>query len=182
MLGTILRLLRPSYALTALILFGGWQGYTLVKSVPEKLSLPLGIDGKAQTEKEVQTEPQMDAYENDGQESKMEEKSSSRFAAAIQGVNPVMRIFYWVVMYVLLCLSTVPVIKKILTQESNLANAILVIIYSGIGLLLAVGLVAFQFTWITGIMLAAASVFSAYIIIWLAGALEKVRVQDSFGI
>lgn len=184
MLGTILRLFRPSYALTALILFGGWQGYSFVKSVPEKLSLPFGISSKAQIEEKAQAKPQMNTdghgYQSAVDRAENSQKTSSRFVAAIQGVNPVMRFFYWVVIYALLCFATVPVIKKMLARESNFINAILIIIYSGIGFLLAVGLAAFQFTWITAIMLLAALVFSVCIIIWLASELEKIRVQDSF--
>ena len=106
--------------------------------------------------------------------------SSNPTVAAIQRIHPGMRILSWLMVYVLLCLSTVPVIKKMLAQESNLVNAILVIIFSGIGLLLAVGLAAVQFTWITAMMIIAALVFSVCIIIWLASELEKMRVQDSF--
>ena len=85
------------------------------------------------------------------------------------------------VIYTLLCFATVPVIKKMLVHESNLVNVILLIIYSGIGFLLAVGLAAFQFTWITAIMLIAALVLSGCTTTWLASELEKMRVQDSFG-
>ena len=178
MLGTILRLFRPSYALTALILFGGWQGYSFVKSVPEKLSLPFGTSQVQSAEEEQGTE----GNQSDKKEQVSPEQASSNpTVTAIQGVNPVMRIFYWVVIYALLCFATVPVIKKMLSHESNLVNAILVIIYSGIGLLLAVGLAAFQFTWITAMMIITALVFSVCIIIWLASELEKMRVQDSFG-
>ena len=177
MLGTILKLLRPSYALTALILFGGWQGYSFVKSVPEKLSLPFGT-GQVQTAEETQTAEQSGPVQVE--QTQAEQTPTSPTVAAIQRIHPGMRVLSWLVIYTLLCFATVPLIKKMLAKESNLVNAILIIIYSGIGFLLAVGLVAFQFTWVIDIMLIAALVFSVCIIIWLAGELEKIRVQDSF--
>ena len=178
MLGAILRLFRPSYALTALILFGGWQSYSFVKSVPEKLSLPLGM-GQIHVEEQNQVDNESEPVEAEQVQEK--QVSSNPTVAAIQGVNPGMRMLFWLVVYALLCFATVPVIKKMLAQESNLVNAILIIIYSGIGLLLAIGLAAFQFTWITAMMIITALVFSVCIIIWLASELEKMRVQDSFG-
>lgn len=176
MLGTILRLFRPSYALTALILFGGWQGYTFVKSVPEKLSLPLGME-KIKAAEEIQASEANQPTE----QAQSEQVLSSPTVSAIQQISPIMRILSWIVIYVLLCFATVPLIKKILVRESNLSNAVLIIFYIAVGFMLAVGLVAFQFTWITIVMLITALVFSACIIIWLAGELEKIRVQDSFG-
>ena len=178
MLETILRLFRPSYALTALMLFGGWQGYTFVKSVPEKISLQLGTDQVQIAEEKQGTEGnQPDKKE----QVSPEQASSNPTVAAIQRIHPGMRILFRLVIYALLCFATVPVIKKMLAHESNLVNSILVIIYSGIGLLLAVGLAASQFTWVTATMLIAALVFSVCIIIWFASELEKIRVQDSFG-
>lgn len=177
MLGTILRLLRPSYALTALMLFGGWQGYSFVKSVPEKLSLPFGASMIEPVEKEQGTE---NVQSDQTEQVSPQQVSSNPTVATIQRIHPGMRILSWLVVYALLCLSTVPVIKKMLLQESNLVNAIVIIVYSGTGLLLAVGLTAFQFTWVTAIMIIAALVFSVCIIIRLAGELEKMRVQDSF--
>ena len=171
MLSAILRLFRPSYALTALVLFGGWQGYSFVKSVPERLNLPLGIK-QGQTEQE--------AASAGIEQEQVEKLPSSPTVAAIQNVHPCMRIVYWLVGYILLCFSGVPVIKKALRRESNLTNAIVILIYVAVGFLSAFALAAFQFTWITAIMLVAALVFSAWLIIWLSSELEELRVQDTF--
>ena len=123
MLGTILRLFRPSYALTALILFGGWQGYSFVKSVPEKLSLPLGT-GQVQTAEEIQVTGKVQSAQ--AEQVQLEHISSNPTVAAIQQIHPGMRILSWLVIYVLLCLATVSLIRKMLAQESNLVNAILI--------------------------------------------------------
>lgn len=162
MLGMILKLFRPSYALTALILFGGWQGYSFVKSVPERLHLPLGVE-------QVQ-----------GEELQSDQPAPSAIIGAIQQIHPGRRIVYWLVIYLLLCFTGVPLIRRALTRESNLANTILILVYCGLGLSIAFVFAAFQFTWITAIMIVLALVFSAAMIIWLAGELEKIRVEDSF--
>jgi hypothetical protein len=177
-LGTILKLFRPSYALTALILFGGWQGYTFVKSIPQKLSLQLGIK-QVDNKKAAQAVESNQSAETEQLETK--QLSSNPAVAAIQKIRPGMRIMSWIIVYVLLCFTTVPVIKRMLACESNLVNAILIIVYSGLGLLLAFVFTAFQFGRLALVMLIAAVIFSACIIIWLAGELEKMRVQDSFG-
>lgn len=171
MLGTILKLLRPGYALTALIVFGSWQGYTFVKSIPQKVSLPFGTIQIHNEQKNQPAEPQ---------QVQAEQLSANPAIAAIQKVNPCMRILSWLVIYSLLCLATVPLINKMLAQESNFVNAILIIIYSGSGLLLAFVFAAFQFSKLIDVMLIAAFVFSVFFIIWLAGELEKMRIQDTF--
>jgi hypothetical protein len=51
--------------------------------------------------------------------------------------------------------------------------------YSAMGLFAASVFTAFQFAWFTAIILILALVFSAATIIWLAGELEKIRVEDS---
>jgi hypothetical protein len=178
MLGTILKLLRPSYALTALILFGGWQGYAFVKSIPDKLSLPFGISSQVQSNEKTQIPERSQSVESKQIEPR--QTSSNPTVAAIQKIHPGMRMVSWAVIYMLMCFATVPLIKKMLAHESNLVNAILIIIYSGVGFLLAVVFTAFQFNWHSTVMLIMALILSASMIIWLASELEKVRVQDSF--
>lgn len=167
MLGSILRLFRPSYALTALLLFVGWQGYSYVKTIPEKLSI-LGGAGQSRDSESSNVEP-----------AGSEQEDSSRFVRTVRSIHPGMRILYWLVSYALVCLASVPLIKKTLARESNLANAALVVVYSSLGLLSAFGFVGFQFGWLSAIMLIAALLLSAGMIVWLAGELEKLRVQDT---
>ena len=171
MLGTVLKLLRPSYALTALILFAGWQVHSFFKSIPERLSLPLttGI---------VKSGQPVSHDSNTSQQ--VEQVPSSKTLAAIQRFHPVARILSWVAIYILVCLATVPLIKKILERESNFANAVLIVCYSAVGFLMALVFAAFQFVWLTGVMLAVSLVFSAAVIIRLAGELERMRVQNIF--
>lgn len=172
MLGTILRLFRPSYALTALILFGAWQGYSFVKSIPEELPLS-GGSAEAQPGAEGQSEAV------GVEQAQSDQAPAGPIVTAIQGVHPMMRILYWLAVYVLLCFAGVPLIKKMLAKESNLVNTFVIILYSALGLLLAFGLAAFQFGWAIAILTGAAVAFSAAMIIRLAGELEKLRVQES---
>jgi len=176
-LGTLLNLLRPSYALTALILFGGWQGYTFVKSIPQKVTLPFGTFQIQSGQKSQTVESNQPAKPEQVQ---TEQLSSNPTIAAIQKISPGMRIISWAVVYILLCFVSVPGIKMMLARESNLVNAILIIIYSGLGLLLAFVFAAFQFSKLTDVMLIAAVIFSVLFIVWLAGELEKMRIQDTF--
>lgn len=171
MLGTVLKLLRPRYALTALILFAGWQGYSFIKSIPEQLHLPQRV-GRVEIEEHlVQTETE---------QATTQQRPSNRVISAMQGIHPGMRILYWLIIYVLLCFASVPLIKRILVHESNLINAGLIIVYSLVGFIMAFVFAAFQLTWIISIILLAAIVLSACIIIRLASELEKLRVQDSW--
>ena len=176
MLRMILQLLRPSYALTALVLFGTWQGYSFVKSIPEKLHLPAVIE-KVQKPVEPQEQSQIATTE---QLPGSQQVTSIPIIAAIGRIHPGMRILYWLAIYLLLCFATVPLIKRMLACESNLVNVILIFIYTVLGVLLAFVFVAFQFTWITEVILGSAFIFSAAVIIKLASELEKMRVQDIF--
>lgn len=160
MLRGILKLFKPRYALTALLIFGAWRGYSLVKSISEKLPL---LQGQAE-EQVLQSQ----------------QEHLSPIVAAIRRIHPGMRVLYWLVIYILLCLTSVPLIKKALAYESNLVNAVLIILYSGLGLLLAFIFAGFQFTWITAILLIMALILSAAWIIWLASELEKLRVEDTW--
>jgi hypothetical protein len=178
MLGTILKLFRPSYALTALILFGGWQGYRFVRSIPEKLSLPFGISGQVQSNEKSKIAEQSSSVEDKKIEPR--QTSSNPTIAAIQKIHPGLRILYWLVTYVLLCFAGVPVIKWAIAHESNLVNGILIVVYTGLGLLAAFVFTAFQFNWFTAVILILALVLSAAIIIKLAGELEKLRVEDNW--
>jgi hypothetical protein len=177
MLGTILKIFKPSYALTALILFAGWQGYSLVKSIPKKLTLPLDIK-HIETKKETRSPAQFEQIEAEKISTKNE--SSSPTVATIRNIHPGARILSWLMIYAMLCFASVPLIKKMLACESNLVNFALIVIYSGIGLSLGFIFSAFQFTWVVCVFLVISGIFSAGMITWLASELEKMRVQDSF--
>ena len=90
MLGLALKLLRPSYALTGLLLFGGYQGYSLVKSA----TAPLRPGRAAEQRQLEQVSGSADAAVADG---KAEEVG--RLAAAIQRVHPATRMVSWIVIY-----------------------------------------------------------------------------------
>ena len=167
MLGVILKILRPRYALLGLLLFGGYQGYSILKSATE----PLRSSGVAEQVQMGQVEPQSDEalLLNDGEE-------VSTIAGAIQDIHPVVRIASWLVIYGLLCLATVPIINRILRQESNLANGILVLTYVAVGVLLAFLFVAFRVDWIAIVFLVAAVIVSLLVIVRLASALEEGRI------
>lgn len=163
-----LKLLRPSYALTGLLLFGGYQGYSLVKSATEPLR-PMVASEQGQAKKvaaSTDTAVAVNSAEEPG-----------TIAAAVQRIHPGMRIVSWLIIYGLLCLATVPVISRVLGRESNLANALMLVVYLVAGFLLALFFAAFRFDWITTIMLVAAVVVSAVLIVMLASALEKTRIQ-----
>ena len=156
MLGTVLKFMKPSYALTALILFGGYQGYKVVKNVTE----PPESKQAAAAEEQAENEPIDNAV-----------------LAAVHEIHPVGRMLSWLVLYGLLCFASTPIIKSVLARESNLANGIILFLYIMIGFLLALFFTAFQIGWFSGILVFLALGISAGIFISLAGALEKMRVE-----
>ncbi len=164
MLGTVLRLFRPTYALTALILFGGWQGYSFVQSVPGRL----GID-------DAQRQGQVD----DDYQVNQSEAGDSRFAAAMRDSSGMRRGLLWVAAYTLMCFAAVPLVKKVLACESNAANAVMVIGFVLAGVLFAMALMAFEFGFFKLVLLVFAAIYASAMILWLAGELEKLRVADS---
>jgi len=159
MVGTILRLLKPSYAVLAMLAFGGWQGYSIIA--------PIWGGGDVQEEVVVS--------EEDGEAD--EADSVGPLAAAMRKVHPGMRIVTWLVIYGLLCFASVPWINGVLAKESNFANAVMLFVYVVAGFLLAFLLMAFQFNWATAIMLIMAIVVAGGIIVLLAGMLEKMRIR-----
>ena len=163
-----LKLLRPSYALTGLLLFGGYQGYSLVKSATEPLR-PMVASEQGQAKKvaaSTDTAVAVNSAEEPG-----------TIAAAVQRIHPGMRIVSWLIIYGLGCLATVPVISRVLRRESNLANGLMLVVYLAIGFLLAFCLAAFRVNWITVILFVAALVVSAVLVVRLASALERMRIQ-----
>ena len=173
MLGTALRLLRPSYALTALLLFGGWQGYGFVKSIPERLpDIPgLSVAG---------TDSEPGEAEADGaDDASAETPPDSPMVAAVRDIHPAKRIIYWAIGYSLLCLGTVPLIQRALSCESNAVNAVMLVAYCAVGVVAAMALVAFHLTWLTGgLWVVVALVGSVALMVGLAGELERMRVED----
>ena len=101
------------------------------------------------------------------------------FVAAIQSFHPGARLLSWLIGYVLICLASVPLIKKVLAKQSNFANALLLVAYVAVGFLFALILVAFQINWATTIMLVLALIVSYAVITLLASKLEELRVHDS---
>jgi hypothetical protein len=169
MFGTILRLFRARYALSVLLLIGAVQGYSMARLVSNKLpALPLFdlIWGGGKSAKAIEPPPQA---------------GMGPIAMAVVETNPLLRTIYWLLAYGLLCLATVPLIKRALAHESNVVNAVLILSYSLFGGLLAFGLMAFRFTWITGIVGALAFICATAGIVRLAGELERFRVEDMMG-
>jgi len=170
MLGTILRLFKARYALTVLLLFGALQAYSFARLVSDKLpALPVlsllwgnGRSGSDATQ--THRDPDM-----------------GPIAAAVTGMHPLLRVLYWAVGYGLLCFAGVPLIKRALARESNAANAVIVLAYTCIGGLMAFALMAFRFTWVTGIVGILAFVCAGVGIIRLANELEQFRVEDMIG-
>lgn len=167
MLGTMLHFFRPTYALTALILFGGWQGYAFVRSVPEKLGLPFGTQ---------QAQPDDTAGGGDPTGAV---EPSNRLIAGLRQSSALGRAAVWVVGFSLLTLACVPLIRKILAQESNTATAAMVAAFVALGLLAAMTLAAFEFGWRQIIFLIAAGGYALCLTVWLAGEVEKMRISDT---
>jgi hypothetical protein len=170
MLRSILAIFRARYALTALFLFGAVQAYSLARLVSDRLP-PLPVfsllwgDGRSGSDSPSANRP----------------ADMGPIAAAITKTHPLQRMFYWVVGYGLLCLAGVPLIKWALARESNVSNGVLILGYSCMGGLMAFALMAFRFTWLTGIVGVLAFVCAAFGIIRLAGMLEQFRVEDMVG-
>ena len=172
MLGIALRLLRPSYALTALLLFGAWQGYSFAKSIPERLPSLWDI-GLAQKQNPA-TQRQEDAVALAEPESSHERP----VVQAIRRIHPLVRVAYWLIGYVLLCFASVPLVKRGLGHESNLVNAAMLLAFVGVGVLTATALVGFRFSWLTVPWMVAALLCSAGLTVLMAGELERIRLED----
>jgi len=170
MLGSVLRLFKARYALTVLVLFGALQTYAFARLVSDSLpALPLVslLWGDGRSSHNVKsTDVNADA---------------GPIAAAITATHPLLRVMYWVIGYGLVCLASVPMIKRILAHESNVLNGILLFAYTCTGGLMAFALMAFRVTWLTGIVGILAFVCAAAGIIRLAGELEQFRVEDMIG-
>ena len=162
MIGGLLHLFRPTYALTALILFGGWQGYAFVRSVPERLGLP----ARAQDVQADEDAPQPPVAGN-------------RFIAGLRHSSALGRAAVWVVGFSLLTLACVPLIRTTLARESNTATAAMVAGFVALGLLAAMTLAAFEFGWRQMICLFASGGYAFALTVWLAGEVEKMRISDT---
>lgn len=153
MLGFLSNFLRPTWALTALTVFGIWQGYSFWKGgtqQPEPIPQPQNVEQQA---------PEL-----------------SEFAKIITSVHPGMRVISWIIGYGLFSLATIPLIRAVLLKESNAANAVMLIGYSAIGFLWALILTGFVFDWLSVLALLAALAGSITMIVLLAGKLEQLRV------
>ena len=149
MLGFLAKTIKPTYALAALLIFGIWNGYSIVKHPPP--------EPPAASEGQVKLGP---------------------FAAVMAEIHPGARIVTWLITYALICLASVPLINSILAKQSNAANATMVMAYVALGFFMALVLTAFQFNWKTTLMMLCALGLSSLMIITLAGNLEKMRVED----
>jgi len=170
MLGSVLRLFKARYALTVLVLFGALQAYSFARLVSDRLpALPILslLWGEGRSSSDVKS---TDTDANMGP-----------IAAAVSRTHPLLRVMYWVVAYGLVCFASVPLIKRALAHESNVLNGILIFAYTCTGGLMAFALMAFRFTWVTGIVGIVAFVCAAAGIIRLAGELEQFRVEDMIG-
>ena len=174
MLKVVLKLLKPVYALTVLTIFMIYNGYSFV----DLLRTNLHASHEAAQVQDVNQDEQSSVPSQGTSTGTVQERINPT-VAAIRQIHPVTRIVSWAVLYILLCLATVPVIKKMLAHESNFINLLVVLIYAGIGTLLAFVFTAFQLTGATAVSLVAAFVCSSILITWLAGELERLRVEDS---
>lgn len=173
MLGLALRLLRPGHALTVLLLFGAWQGYSFVKSIPDKLS------GRPAVQSAAQVQPGATGGQRNSNRDMPEPTPGSSVVEVVRRIHPLARILYWSAAYILLCFAGVPLIKRALGCESNLVNAAVVAVYCAVGVAAAMALVAFRLTWLTALWIIVALVCSAALIIALAAELERLRVEDA---
>ncbi len=164
MLRVLLKFIKPSYALIALISVGAFQGYSWATSTP----------GWSLFQSVRNANPQAQADE---------EKSlpSGLVARTIASVHPAQRVVYWLVAYILICFACIPLIRRSLQLESNGVNGMMVAAFCLIGLVMAFVLSAFQFTWGTALSLIGAFLVSGGTIVWLASQLEEMRVRDSMG-
>lgn len=150
MLGFLVKIIKPTYALAALLIFGVWNGYSIIKQSPPEP--PRTVEGQAQL---------------------------GPYAAVMADIHPGARIVTWLTTYALICLASVPLINSILAKQSNAANAVMLMAYVALGFFMALVLMAFQFNWKTTFMTFLALGLSALMIITLAGNLEKMRVEDT---
>ena len=170
MLRSLLAIFKARYALTVLFLFGAVQAYSFARLVSDKLpALPVFslLWGDSRSDS--------DSVQSDA------DTTMGPVATAVTGTHPLLRALYWVVGYGLLCFASVPLIKRALACESNVVNGVLILIYTCVGGLMAFALMAFRFTWLTGLAGILAFVCAAAGIIRLASELEQFRVEDMVG-
>jgi hypothetical protein len=161
MFSTILKLIKPRYAVTMLLLFGVLQGAVSIKKVPGLRSL----FGK---------EPVV-AEEASAQASGREESLATRLIASY---HPAKRLLVWILCYTLVCLALVPGIQMVLEGESNFMNGMMITGFTLFGGLLAFVLMAFRWSWGRGFLLLLALGLSCTIFVGLAGQLEKMRLDS----
>jgi hypothetical protein len=164
MLGTALKLFKPSYAIIALVLFGGWQGYSIVRSGP-------GWDWL--WEKSVKEAPPA--------EESAEPLPDGIWARTMAITHPVKRIAYWLLTYILMCVACVPLMKWGLMRESNLINGGMLGGFCLFGVMLAYMLLAFRWSWTSALWLVIALGISGGFFVWLSTELEKLRIEDGMG-
>lgn len=154
MLSTVLKLFRPRYALTTLLLFGGWQAYSLVQSVTKTVTMvPV-------TQVEERSLPE------------------GRVARILAQASPAKRVFCWLSLYLLICFASVPLVRWGFERESNVINGLMLAGFCLYGVLSASFLTAFQWSWKTAVLLVLALAVSGAFFVGLASQVERMRVED----
>jgi len=159
MLSTLLKLIKPRYAVTMLLLFGVLQGAVSIKKVPGLRSL----FGQEPVVAEEETS------------AGGEESLATRLIASY---HPAKRLLVWILCYTLVCLALVPGIQMVLEGESNVMNGLMITGFTVFGGLLAFLLMAFRWSWGRGFLLLLALGLSCTIFVGLAGQLEKMRLDS----
>lgn len=162
MFSTILKLIKPGYAVTLLLLLGVYQGAVTVKKVP-------GLRALFGQQTEVQEA---------GEESADADAAQSLLGKFIASYHPVKRLLVWVVCYTLVSLALVPGVQIVLERESNGLNAMMILGFTVFGGLLAFMLLAFRWSWGSGFLLMLALGLSCALFVSLAGQLEKMRIES----
>ncbi len=178
MLSLFLKLFRPSVALTALILLGGWQGYSFMRAIPERLPFPFGTAPMEETSHEEEMEKVTEAdtvVRGEEDPESLDSEPSNPVLAGISRRSGFWRAVLWVAFYTLLCFGCVPIIRRILEAESNAANAALLAGFSAVGILLAMLLSAFSFGLLSMALLLCAAAYSGGLIYLLANEVEHVQ-------
>lgn len=159
MITTFLRIFKPTYALTALLILGVFQGAVSIRRIPA-LDALLGREAAEETET-------MEPTEEEG----------GVLAQVIRSYHPAQRLLAWGVCYILICLALVPFIQTVLESESNKMNGLMILGFTLFGGFLAWVLMAFRWSWGRGILMVMALAASCCLFVGLAGQLEKMRVR-----
>jgi len=165
----ILSLLKLQYILTALIVLAGWQGYRMAHKTQTGLK---GIFSTGQKQAAAKAPAQAQSSETVSQ--------ATRPSTGIRSLPVYVWIIPWAAVYTVLCLATTPLVRNVLSKESNLANALMLAGYCAAGAALSViytGKILNTetvITWIISVLL------SAGIFGQVAGRLEQMRVMDGF--